>query len=138
MDDPFFDPCRKISYPIQSERASKPYSRLLLRLLNLRGSDLFFPRFDVFMKLRGVRVGNGPLGISVEVWECGGTLDTAMNVGTRLRKWALLAVFVCFWACMNGGAQAAEIKQLRLGYCPNLTHAQALYARANGEFEKAI
>ena len=90
------------------------------------------------MKLRVSAWEMAPLGISVEVWECGGTLDTAMNVGTRLRKWALLAVFVCFWACMNWGAWAAEIKQLRLGHFPNLTHAQALYARANGEFEKAI
>jgi NitT/TauT family transport system substrate-binding protein len=29
-------------------------------------------------------------------------------------------------------------KPLRLGYFPNITHAQALYARATGEFEKAI
>ncbi|HYS43718.1 MAG TPA: ABC transporter substrate-binding protein, partial [Geobacteraceae bacterium] len=27
---------------------------------------------------------------------------------------------------------------LRLGYFPNITHAQALYARATGEFEKAL
>ncbi|PYI89542.1 MAG: aliphatic sulfonates ABC transporter substrate-binding protein [Verrucomicrobia bacterium] len=29
-------------------------------------------------------------------------------------------------------------KPLRLGYFPNITHAQALYARATGEFEKAL
>ncbi len=29
-------------------------------------------------------------------------------------------------------------RRLRLGYYPNITHAQALYARATGEFEKAI
>jgi len=29
-----------------------------------------------------------------------------------------------------------EAKELRLGYFPNITHAQALYARATGEFEK--
>lgn len=34
-------------------------------------------------------------------------------------------------------AQAAT-QPLRLGYFPNITHAQALYARATGEFEKAI
>ncbi|HTG81305.1 MAG TPA: ABC transporter substrate-binding protein [Geobacteraceae bacterium] len=31
-----------------------------------------------------------------------------------------------------------EPKPLRLGYDPNITHAQALYARATGEFEKAV
>src|SRR5262245_7189072 len=34
-------------------------------------------------------------------------------------------------------APAAD-RPLRLGYFPNLTHAQAIYARATGEFEKAI
>ena len=34
-------------------------------------------------------------------------------------------------------AEAAP-KSLRLGYFPNITHAQALYARATGDFEKAI
>lgn len=29
-------------------------------------------------------------------------------------------------------------RRLRLGYFPNITHAQALYARATGEFEKAV
>ena len=29
-------------------------------------------------------------------------------------------------------------KPLRLGYFPNITHAQALYARATGEFDKAL
>ena len=31
-----------------------------------------------------------------------------------------------------------EAKVLRLGYFPNITHAQALYARATGEFEQKI
>ena len=49
-----------------------------------------------------------------------------------------------FLACLllvivlAGSAAAAEqdAKQLRLGYFPNLTHAQALYARATGAFGK--
>ena len=32
----------------------------------------------------------------------------------------------------------AEARVLRLGHFPNITHAQALYARAGGQFEKAI
>jgi NitT/TauT family transport system substrate-binding protein len=32
----------------------------------------------------------------------------------------------------------AEAQRLRLGFFPNLTHAQALYARAGGQFEKKI
>src|ERR1051325_6818918 len=31
-----------------------------------------------------------------------------------------------------------KAKPLRLGYFPNITHAQALYARATGGFEKAV
>jgi NitT/TauT family transport system substrate-binding protein len=38
--------------------------------------------------------------------------------------------------CPLSHAQTA--KTLRLGYFPNITHAQALYARATGDFEKAI
>src|SRR5690242_6210192 len=33
-------------------------------------------------------------------------------------------------------ASAAAPQQLRIGHFPNLTHAQAVYARATGEFEK--
>ena len=37
-----------------------------------------------------------------------------------------------------GQVQATEgkVPLLRLGYFPNITHAQALYARATGAFEK--
>ena len=35
-------------------------------------------------------------------------------------------------------AEARGTRELRLGYFPNITHAQALYARATGEFEKAL
>jgi NitT/TauT family transport system substrate-binding protein len=35
-------------------------------------------------------------------------------------------------------AEAKKTSPLRLGYFPNITHAQALYARATGGFEKAI
>ena len=39
-----------------------------------------------------------------------------------------------------GHAPAAqrEAEELRLGYFPNITHAQALYARATGEFERKL
>jgi len=33
---------------------------------------------------------------------------------------------------------AGEARQLRLGHFPNITHAQAVYARAEGEFERKI
>jgi NitT/TauT family transport system substrate-binding protein len=45
-------------------------------------------------------------------------------------------VVLLFASLLN--AQGAEAKKLRLGYFPNITHAQALYARAGGAFEKAI
>jgi NitT/TauT family transport system substrate-binding protein len=49
-----------------------------------------------------------------------------------LGRWKALAALVASLA----SAQGAE--ELRLGYFPNITHGQALYARATGEFEKAI
>ena len=40
---------------------------------------------------------------------------------------------------LPSGSQAQDkTRRLRLGYLPNITHAQALYARATGEFEKAL
>src|SRR4051812_28967239 len=39
--------------------------------------------------------------------------------------WALVATF------------AVGAEELRLGFFPNITHAQALYAKATGDFEKA-
>ena len=50
----------------------------------------------------------------------------------RLLTGVLFAVLL---ACRAGGAEE-QGKQLRLGYFPNLTHAQALYARATGAFDK--
>ncbi len=51
------------------------------------------------------------------------------------RRLALLLVFL-----LINHALAAEhaAKELRLGYFPNITHAQALYARATGEFEQKV
>lgn len=39
---------------------------------------------------------------------------------------------------LRASAADQEAKELRLGYFPNITHAQALYARATGEFDKKI
>lgn len=44
----------------------------------------------------------------------------------------------CLLASSLSQAEAKRKNALRLGYFPNITHAQALYARATGEFEKAI
>ena len=49
--------------------------------------------------------------------------------------------FLCIAACLllSALAHAAEnTKPLRLGHFPNLTHAQALMARATGDFEKKV
>src|SRR6266480_2239519 len=60
-----------------------------------------------------------------------------MKSAARRRAWALLVV-----GCLSGfvcaQVWADEARQLRLGHFPNLTHAQAVYARATGAFEKAI
>jgi len=67
----------------------------------------------------------------------GREVDVLMN-----RRWMKAARIGLAWlglAALLSHAFAAERtpSTLRLGYFPNLTHAQALYARATGEFEKA-
>ncbi len=51
----------------------------------------------------------------------------------------------CVWGALFVGAvwaasvtTAEEVKELRLGHFPNLTHAQAIYARAGGQLEKTL
>jgi NitT/TauT family transport system substrate-binding protein len=51
------------------------------------------------------------------------------------RRLALLLAFVLI---EHVQAAQREAKEVRLGYFPNITHAQALYARATGEFEQRI
>jgi NitT/TauT family transport system substrate-binding protein len=55
-------------------------------------------------------------------------LSKARNYGWWLLLWC--SVLLC-------GSSASAAIRIRLGYFPNITHAQALYARARGEFEKA-
>jgi NitT/TauT family transport system substrate-binding protein len=53
-------------------------------------------------------------------------------------RWAWRAFF-CLGAFIGSDTFAAGASgELRLGHFPNLTHAQAVYARATGEFEKTI
>ncbi len=61
--------------------------------------------------------------------------ENYLCVALRPRRLTLLLVFM-----LAGSVPAAgrEAQALRLGYFPNITHAQALYARATGEFEKKI
>lgn len=52
-----------------------------------------------------------------------------------------LIVCVAGWICLETGglfAAGATAQTLRLGYFPNVTHAQALYGRATGAFEKRL
>src|SRR2546421_6802448 len=58
---------------------------------------------------------------------------------TRQTRRIRLVAFISIVSISIGlAALAEEARQLRLAHFPNLTHAQALYARATGEFEKAI
>ncbi len=49
-----------------------------------------------------------------------------------------LALLLAFVRIEHAPAAQPEARELRLGYFPNITHAQALYARATGEFEQKI
>lgn len=63
-------------------------------------------------------------------------LTTASAQGLqRSFTWVIFLLFLLLssWSQAQAGA-----KRLRLGYFPNITHGQALYARATGELEKAI
>lgn len=44
-------------------------------------------------------------------------------------------VYLLVWPVRE--ASADQARQIRIGHFPNLTHAQAVYARATGQFEKA-
>lgn len=61
--------------------------------------------------------------------------------GNSKRGWAKLSVSIGL-AFLSGAlgidAIAGDARTLRLGHYPNVTHAQAVYARATGSFEKAI
>jgi NitT/TauT family transport system substrate-binding protein len=61
---------------------------------------------------------------------------TALIVGDKLLKGRIssaIAIFIL--AALSEGTSA---EPFRLGYFPNVTHAQALYARATGRFEQKI
>jgi NitT/TauT family transport system substrate-binding protein len=64
---------------------------------------------------------------------------TVQSNGPARWKWLLLRLAVLL-ALLAPETHAAEkdSPELRLGYFPNVTHAQALYARATGEFEREI
>src|SRR5437660_554188 len=59
-----------------------------------------------------------------------------MSIGSRLRVGVCFALVLLFvWPVSETSADQA--RQIRIGHFPNLTHAQAVYARATGQFEKA-
>ena len=62
-----------------------------------------------------------------------GRLVTSRMINTRFGRIVALCV-----AISGGKAVADEARVLRLGHFPNITHAQALYARAGGQFEQKL
>ena len=54
---------------------------------------------------------------------------------SAITQWSTIAL----WAItLSNRSIAAEPRELRLGHFPNITHAQAVLARANGEFQKQV
>src|SRR5258707_14997688 len=51
-------------------------------------------------------------------------------------KFGAVTAFVLVAACALHAQQKQAV--LRVGYFPNITHAQALVGRANGQFEKSL
>src|SRR6266571_2413277 len=61
--------------------------------------------------------------------------NSLMSIGSRPGVGVLFAsVYLLVWPVCDTSAD--EARQLRIGHFPNLTHAQAVYARATGQFEK--
>jgi len=58
--------------------------------------------------------------------------------GKRRPAAALALAALVAGGCGGGGAPARRPVQLRLGHFPNVTHAQALYGRATGSFERSV
>ena len=62
-----------------------------------------------------------------------------MNINLPFFKKQVLRLFFLILGTMPPlSSQAQEAKEFRLGHFPNVTHAQALLAHANGDFEKEI
>jgi NitT/TauT family transport system substrate-binding protein len=72
----------------------------------------------------------------VDHWHNAG-LHEMSATGTRALKERLMFVILLVLVGRVSGADREPV-ELRLGYFPNITHAQALYGRATGEFEKRI
>jgi NitT/TauT family transport system substrate-binding protein len=61
------------------------------------------------------------------------------SFGLACLSWPLMKIFITALLCLLASTLWAEAPQeLRIGYFPNITHAQALYARATGAYERDI
>lgn len=58
-----------------------------------------------------------------------------MKIAERLR---IVSALLLLWASVLLGRSEEKTKPVRIGHFPNLTHAQAVYARANGHFAKTV
>src|SRR5882672_8386509 len=59
-----------------------------------------------------------------------------MSIGSRPGA-GVSFVLLCLLVWPVWEVSADQARQIRIGHFPNLTHAQAVYARATGQFEKA-
>jgi NitT/TauT family transport system substrate-binding protein len=60
------------------------------------------------------------------------------NSSHKRGRLGLVSLFSLLLAFMSSAAERSRPPVLRLGYFPNITHAQALWARATGDFEKRV
>src|SRR5258708_25564715 len=67
---------------------------------------------------------------------CESVNKTLMSSGARTGA-GVSFVLLCLLVWPVREASADQARQIRIGHFPNLTHAQAVYARATGQFEKA-
>ena len=64
-------------------------------------------------------------------------MNSQESTGSKMKmKFGALAAIVLMAACAMHAQQKPTV--LRIGYFPNVTHAQALVGRANGQFEKTL
>lgn len=90
----------------------------------------FIPYYWAVLQTRAEMRGCGPAGVTAPCWGEDEAVRRDVHVGL------LLALLWLVSAC-GGPARGASSETLRLGYMPNLTHAQAVLGVADGSLAEA-
>ena len=65
-------------------------------------------------------------------------MNKKYNSVTSLIIGTILGITIIFTAAQQSFSQTEEKKVLKIGYFPNINHAQAVIGIGNGDFQKAV